>query len=107
MEKSKGFFKTLFDLSFEKFITPRVIKLLFIFAIVVFGFIAFMTLMSGISILKYSVRGLILVAISPVIFIFGVISSRVSLELTIVLFSMESNVSEILKIKQQQSDNKN
>ena len=37
IEEHRGFFSSLFDLSFERFVTPGVIKTLFVIAIIIGG----------------------------------------------------------------------
>lgn len=95
----KGFWSSLFDLSFKSFITPRIVKLLFILAIIGSAVFALIVFASGISMMNYSGGGLLLVLLSPVVFVAGVVYSRVFLELTIVLFRMEEYLSEIASKK--------
>jgi hypothetical protein len=96
MQDAKGFFRELFDLSFTRFITIKLIKLLFIIAIVFYGLIALMIMGSALGNLK-SFAGLFQLAMGPVVFLVGVISARIFLELSIVFFRIESNTAKLVE----------
>ncbi|MCS7164177.1 MAG: DUF4282 domain-containing protein, partial [Thermodesulfovibrio sp.] len=85
METEKGFFKQLFDLSFKSFITVKIIKLLYVLAIIGSGLVGLILLIGGISIMKYSPgAGFLQIILAPLIALLGIIWSRVFLELTVV-----------------------
>jgi hypothetical protein len=89
-ERSEGpFFQRLFDMSFSKFVTPSVIKLLFILAIVVVSLFALFTFIAGLVTITRG--GFLLVILSPLYWLLGVIYARVFLELVIILFRIETN----------------
>jgi Domain of unknown function (DUF4282) len=83
------FFNRLFDLSFSQFITPSIIKLLFILAITLTSLIALFFLIGGLA--QLDEGGIFFVILAPIIWLFGVIYARVLLELVIVFFRIERN----------------
>jgi Domain of unknown function (DUF4282) len=83
------FFQRLFDLSFSRFVTPSLIKLLFVLAIAVASLIALFMLIVGLATITKG--GIILVLLSPLYWLLGVIYARVFLELIIILFRIEDN----------------
>ncbi len=106
METEKGFFGQLFDLSFKSFITVKIIKLLYILAILGWGIIGLIILFGGISVMTFSAfTGLLQIILAPLISLLGIIWSRVFLELTIVLFNIEENTAKIREIKEKQQNN--
>lgn len=85
----KGFFGSLFDLSFSKFITPGIIKVLFVLAIVVWSLYALALLVAvGRGDSDFVVLGIIVI---PILWLLGVIYTRVVLEVILVMFAIEKN----------------
>src|SRR5262245_50738133 len=78
------FFNRLFDLSFSQFITPSIIKLLFILAIALVSVMALGLFIGGLAAIDES--GIFFVILAPIYWLFGVIWARVLLELVIVFF---------------------
>lgn len=104
MEKEKGFFGQLFDLSFKSFITVKIIKLLYVLAIIGSGLIGLILLIGGVSTMKYSAgAGFLQIVLAPLIALLGIIWSRVFLELTVVLFNIEENTAKIAEIKEKET----
>jgi hypothetical protein len=92
--EAKSFFGSLFDYSFNSFITPRIIKVLYVLATIlvalwtlVFVLIAFKA-SSGLGIVTLLIFG-------PIFFVLGMIYARVFLELLIVFFRIHGDVHEI------------
>jgi uncharacterized protein DUF4282 len=83
------FFNRLFDLSFSQFITPSIIKLLFILAITLVSLTAIGFLIGGLA--QLDEGGVFFVILAPIFWLFGVIYTRVLLELVIVFFHIERN----------------
>jgi hypothetical protein len=83
------FLNRLFDLSFSQFITPSIIKLLFILAITLTSLIALFFLIGGLT--QIDDGGIFFVVLAPIIWLFGVVYARVLLELVIVFFRIERN----------------
>ena len=93
-DQASSFFKTLFDFSFEEFITLKIIKILY--GIGLFG--------AGISTLAFLIsgftsfgKGILYLILSPVVFILFAILTRVWLEIVIVLFNIAENIKEIAR----------
>ena len=89
----KGFLGSLFDLSFTEFITTRVIKALFILAIIVSAIAAVVIVVSGF--VSGALSGIVLLVISPILFLVYVILARVWLELVIVIFRIAENTGRL------------
>ena len=95
MEEAKGFFGALFDFSFTEFVTTKIIKVLFALAIIGSAIMAVFYIAASFS--SSSGLGILVLLLSPVIFIVYVILARVWLELIIVLFRIAEHVSEMAK----------
>ena len=89
----KGFLGSLFDLSFTEFITTRVIKALFILAIIVAAIAAVVIIVSGF--VSGALSGIAMLVISPILFLVYVILARVWLELVIVIFRIAENTGRL------------
>lgn len=85
----EGFFPSLFDMSFTKFMTPKLIKVLYILAIVVFSLYSLLILVSFLG--AGGPAALIGLIGAPLLWFIGVIYSRVMLEVVMVLFRIERN----------------
>ena len=92
--EASGFIASLFDLSFTSFITTKLIKVLYVLGIV--GAALWALGMAGTGVMQGGFS-LILVLISPVLFLIGVIYMRVMMELIMVLFRAAENVAEIAR----------
>jgi len=88
-DDAKGFVGMLMDFSFSDFITPKIIKVLYIIGIVLAGLVALGILASFVMAGGASI--LIGIIAAPVAFILYVIFARVWLEITLVLFRIEQN----------------
>lgn len=86
---TKGFFGRLFDLSFSEFVTPSIIKVIFIVGIVLaalmslFVFVAFANQGGGAI-----VAGIVF---APLVFFVYVLFARVLSEVYLILFRIEEN----------------
>lgn len=104
MAGGKGFFTQLFDLSFKSFVTLRIIKFLYVLAIIGSGLIGLSLLIGGINIIKYSViAGFIQIILAPFITFLGIIWARVFFELIVVLFTISENTTKIAEIKEKET----
>jgi len=95
-QQAASFFTSMFDLSFSTFITPKIIKILFVITIVLvalgaLGFIATAFMSSAL----YGILALLIVG--PIFFIFEVILARVWMEVLIQLFRSCDYLAEIAK----------
>ena len=87
----KGFFASLFDISFSSLITTRIIKLIYVIILVVLGLVGLVAIIAGFA--EGAGNGIAAIIIVPIAFLLYTIFARVYLEIVIVLFRiMESNL---------------
>ncbi len=95
MQDTKGFFGSLFDLSFTSLVATRIIKLLYVLAILVIGLYAFIFIVGGFS--RSPAAGLlVLLIIAPIFTLASLVYTRVLLELIIALFRIMENTSQLV-----------
>ena len=101
IQQGKGFFKALFDLSFEDFIAIKIIKFLYILAMIGNGLLCLIMIGSQfIGPKGPNWLGVIAALIfSPVIFIVATIVARIYMEILIVVFKIAEYTEEIAKQK--------
>ncbi len=88
-----GFFQALFDLSFSEFITTRIIKVLYVLAVIGIGLFS-LVLFLGFA--RSGVAGLIGgLIVAPLVFLLYVIFARVWLELVMVIFRIADYTRQI------------
>jgi hypothetical protein len=92
--QAKGFFASLFDYSFSSFVTPKIIKLLYVLMTIL---VALATLLLILRAFKSSTGAgiLVLLVVGPIFFVISMIYVRVGLELLIVFFRIHGDVQEI------------
>ncbi|NOZ93360.1 MAG: DUF4282 domain-containing protein [Acidobacteria bacterium] len=99
--KQLGFVRSLFDLSFSSFVTPKMIKAFYIIGLVLAALGAVGALVSGIGSLGTGLRysrwgfaflGLIWIVLSPVVFFVELALVRMFLEVVMVLFKIKENL---------------
>jgi hypothetical protein len=95
----RGFFSALYDLSFHSFVTPKIIRVLYILALVIIGLWSLGFLISGFT-PSYSFVGtsqpsatsmLVHIIGAPIMFVIGSILARVYLEFIIAVFNIAEN----------------
>ena len=92
----EGFFESLFDMSFTAFITTRIVKFLYILAIVVAGLMSLALVIGGARSLPNEYGGVFVLFIAaPLFFLISVIFARVVLESIIVMFRIAEHAAEI------------
>lgn len=89
MSEDKGFIGSLWDLSFREFITPKIIKFLFVLANIGAGIAALVALFGGFR-MGFG-RGLLMLILAPLLFLLYVIAARVWLEVLVVMFKIAEN----------------
>ncbi len=90
----KGFFASLFDFSFSSFVTTKIIKVLYILAIIGAGIGALFVLFTGFASGRFF-GVLFSFVLAPLYFVLGVILARVWLEIVIVLFRIAENTQKL------------
>ena len=89
-----SFFKRLFDVSFTSFITPGIIKVLYIIAVALVSIVSFVFLVAGFIALFAGDEvgfGVLVLILVPIGWLLSVIYWRVILELVVVFFRIERN----------------
>ncbi|HUC58785.1 MAG TPA: DUF4282 domain-containing protein [Streptosporangiaceae bacterium] len=88
---SKGFFGSLFDTSFESFVTPTIIKIVYILAMIGVGFGTLVLAIEGFVALH--IYGIfVLLIICPLYFFFSLLLTRIYMELIMVIFRLSNDV---------------
>jgi len=95
VQNGKGFFGSLFDLSFTSLVTTRIIKVLYVLAIVLIGIYALVFIAGGFS-NSTSAGIVVLLIIAPIFTLVSLIYTRVLLEVIIALFRIMENTSELV-----------
>ena len=92
-------FSVLFDFSFRRFITVRLIHILYVFALIGIGIATLGLIVSAFA--GSAAMGVLMLLIgAPIFFLLSLLSARVSLELIVVLFRMSENTSAIAEAVQ-------
>lgn len=101
MADEKGFIGCLFDFSFTNFVTEKIIKILYVLAIVFSVLSGLAMLASGFNAMKYSAAaGMFQIILAPVVTFLAIVWSRIMLELVIVIFKIADNTTKMVKIKE-------
>ena len=90
----RGFVTALFDYSFTSFVTPKIIKVLYVLATIVVSLSTLVLVLAAFN--NSSGAGVLtLVIAGPLFFLLSMIYARVLLELVIVFFRINGNVQEL------------
>lgn len=87
------FLRALFDLEFREWLTPRMVPMLYLLAIIGCGYIALDYVIEGFA--RSLTAGLLHLLLSPLLFLLLVTLSRVGLETCLVLFRLAAHLSEM------------
>lgn len=93
MDQPSNFIQTLFDFSFDEFVTTKIVKILYGIGIILAAIGTLALIVNGFG--NSFGRGLLTLLISPVVFIVYTILARVVLETIIVMFRIAENVEKI------------
>lgn len=85
----RGFFARLFDTTFKTFVTPSIVRVLFVLAVILISLFSLLLLGSGLA--NRDDGGLVLVVLAPLYWILSIIWVRVLIEVVMVLFRIEAN----------------
>jgi len=77
----------LFDVSMKTFITPSIIKVLFVLGLIAISIFSLILLIAG----TQADGGAVLILLAPLYWFLGVLYLRVILEVIVVLFRIEEN----------------
>ncbi len=84
-----GFIASLFDLSFHDFVTPKIIKVLFILALIGIGFGTLIMIIVGFG--RGFVAGILFLILAPILGFVYILLARLWLEVVVVLFRIEEH----------------
>ena len=93
--KNNEFLRHLFDFSFKKFITTKVVKFIFWVNIIIAGILAVLTIIGGFK--ESVILGIVALVLAPIFYIIYVAILRVTLELVVVVFRIGEHVEDISK----------
>ena len=93
MNSDLGFLKALCDLSFTNFVTTKVIKFVYVIAVVLAAIGAIAAIGSGFA--NSVGNGILMLILSPLIFLLSVMVARIWLEIIIVVFKIAENTEKI------------
>ena len=93
MDKDKGFLGTLYEFSFERFVTPSVMRILYTAGLVLALLGAFRFIGAGFD--RGFFTGILSLIISPALFMLYSLLARVAVELVMVLFRIAEGVEVI------------
>ncbi len=97
MSEKPSFIEALFDLSFSSFITARVVKVLYVLAMILSGLMGLGIMIAGFSNGFFAgIGGMIFGAL---IFLMYVLAARVTLELVMLIFRIHEDVASIARRK--------
>jgi hypothetical protein len=92
----KGFFASLFDISFSSLITTRIIKILYVIILVVIGLFSLFAIIAGLS--QGGGNAVATIIFVPIAALLYTIFARVYLEIIIVLFKIGENTGEMVRL---------
>lgn len=85
----KGFFGSLFDMSFDHYVTPKIISVVYALLMILIGLSTVTYAFSGFA--EGTTYGLITLVTSPIVFLLGLIGVRIYCELVIALIKIAQN----------------
>ena len=94
----KGFFASLFDLNFDHMVTTRIIKIVYVLAIMVFSLVSLFTFLVGLWALQFSwgkYVGVFLVPAAPLLWLLELVTVRLALEFVINQFKITEHLKAI------------
>lgn len=95
----RGFFAALYDLSFRSFVTPKIIRVVYVIALVLIALWSVYFLISGFM-PSYGLFGssgptpggmIVHVILAPIVFVLGSIGARIYLEFIVAIFNIAEN----------------
>lgn len=101
MPQEKGFFGSLFDLSFQSLIATRVIKVLYVLSLTVIGLTAIAFAIAAFS-RSAALGAFTLLVLAPLVSLLYVIYTRVILELFMAVFRIVENGRDLLALARAQ-----
>jgi hypothetical protein len=98
--QSTGFFAALFDVSFNTFVTSKLISVLYILAIIFIVIVAIFGIGSGfLKLFDDFWAGFMRIVVTPLAALIWLVFVRITLELIIVIFKIADNTKEMVEIQ--------
>ena len=95
-DNDKGFFGSLFDFSFDNFIATKLVKFLYVLSLILISVAAIVYVVAGLLLLsERSGLGVLMIILSPILWLFFLVISRLYLELVIVMFKISEDLKDI------------
>jgi hypothetical protein len=95
----EGFFRSLFDISFTSFITTKIIKFLYVLALVLIGLGALILIVSA-FLASVAAGAFVLLIVAPLMTFLYVIYARVVLEVIIQIFRINEHLRDQMHMQQ-------
>lgn len=95
MQTKQGFFGSLFDFSFSSLVATRIIKVLYILAVIVIGLYALVFIVAAFG-HSPAAGAVVLLVLAPLFSLVSLIYVRVLLEVVIALFRIMENTGELV-----------
>jgi hypothetical protein len=96
--EAKGFFRSLFDLSFSSLVTPKVIKFIYVLTLIGIGLMALLFIIGAFN-QSSGFGALTLLVIAPILSLFYIVYARVFLEFFIAIFRLAETNAELVALK--------
>ena len=90
-----GVMAALFDFSFSKFVTTKILKFLYGMSLFLAGVITFLMIVGGF--MHGVLTGILGLCLAPVVFLIQVMVARIWLECVAVVFNIAENIQEIAR----------
>jgi hypothetical protein len=97
MIQQKGFFASLFDISFDSLITTKIIKVLYVLILIVIGIVSLILIATSFS--QGGGSGVAAIIFVPIGALLYTIMARVYLEVLIILFKIGENTSKLVELQ--------
>lgn len=99
-DNDKGFFGSLFDFSFDNFIAPKLVKFLYVLALILISLFSVIYIIVGFAAMASgedagALYGLIIIIFTPIGWFLFVMGARLQLELVIVMFKISEDIKDI------------
>lgn len=96
--ESKGFFRSLFDLSFSSLVTPRIIKVVYVITLIGIGLLAILFIISAFNV-NSGFGAVTLLILAPIFSLVYIVYARVFLEFFLAIFRVAETNAELVSLK--------
>lgn len=96
--ETRGFFRSLFDLSFSSLVTPKIIKIVYVLTLIGIGLLAILFIISAFS-TSSALGAVTLLILAPIFSLFYIVYARVFLEFFMAIFRLAETNAELVSLK--------